>query len=643
MFKCGNIGTLKLKNRLIASPVTPNYATVEGFVTERTLEFYRQRAHSGVSMVITEGAYVHPTGKAYSNQLGIYSSILKEGLEKLAETIHKEGAKACIQLHHAGWRTKSYITGRTPLSCEAAACYPSTPPAKELSEKQAWEIISAFANAALLAKESGFDAVDIHGAHGYLVTCFMSPANNHRHDCFGVDTENNCMNFAVELVKAIRKSVGNDFPIMMKVSAAEFISDGYTIEDMKSMVVLLEQAGIDAITASAGTVGGSVPFDPVHPQYTMRSLPMGTPHNAFAHLAHQLKEVLSIPVIAVGKIHTATDIEEVISGKQADFVALGRSLIADPLWIRKVEEGREQDIRPCIACNQGCFDRLADQQPICCTVNPNMGKLPSVEGNESGKYVMVIGGGAAGMQAALTAAKRGNRVSLWERSSELGGQMILAAIPPDRKEITAFTEYLIRQVKVNGVEIHMNAEVTKDTIQQESPDMVVLATGGQPAFPSAFRKEGSMTAWDLLRQKNRPIGRYVILGGGLVGCETADLLAENSANTVTIVEMLPEVARDAGGDTKKFLKEKFSRYGVNAICGAKLESFTKGEAVISVNGQQEVIPCDYLIIAVGTRADQTLADELGTESVLAYVAGDALRPKRILDAVADGDRIASIL
>jgi NADPH-dependent 2,4-dienoyl-CoA reductase/sulfur reductase-like enzyme len=413
---------------------------------------------------------------------------------------------------------------------------------------------------------------------------------------------------------------------------------------MKIMAVLLEQAGVDAITVSAGTEGGSVPFDPQHPQYTMRSLPMGTPHKAFANFAHQLKEVLYIPVIAVGKILTAQDIEDVLTLGQADFVALGRSLLADPMWIRKVLEQREKDIRPCIACNQGCFGRLADQQDIRCTVNPDVGRLPcTIYRDTVSRNVMVVGGGAAGMQAALTAAERRHRVTLWERNDELGGQMILASILPNRREIGAFKEYLVRQLDEQGVEIHLNVEVTRKLIEQKKPDLVILATGGVPTFPGIFRTKGSVTAWELLQQKERPIGRYVILGGGLVGCETADLLAENPKNTVTIVEMLPEVARKESSDIKSFLKEKLSRYGVRIICGAKLESFTKKEAIVSVKGKQEKLPCDYLVVALGTYANQTLANKLGNTDVLTYVVGDALSPKGILDAIADGARVSSII
>lgn len=643
LFTPARLGALYLKNRMIASPVTPNFASPDGLVTERTLQFYQERARSGVAMVITEGAYIHPTGKAYSHQLGIYHPILKDGLTRLVDTIHAEGALACIQLHHAGWRTKNYLTGHTPLSTQAETCYPNTPPAKELSTQQAEEIIRAFAVASKLAKDAGFDGVDIHGAHGYLITCFMSPANNHRTDRFGGASSKERMNFATELVKAIRAEVGRDFAVMMKISADEFIAEGYSIQDMKTMASILEEAGVDALTVSAGTTGGSVPFDPDYPQYTMRTLPMGTPHNAFANFAAELKQMLSIPVIAVGKIHTAQDIETIVGGGMADFVALGRSLVADPEWVLKVKEGREMDIRPCIACNQGCFDRLANQQDIRCTVNPNMGIFCQSTRTQHKKTVMVVGGGAAGMQAAITASQRGHHVSLWEAQQKLGGQMLLAAVPPDRQEITPFTDYLVRQVQMLDIDVHLNTYVDAALIEKENPDSIILATGGQPVFPQVFRKEGSMTAWDLLASKDRPTGRFVVLGGGLVGCETADLLAENPDNQVTIVEMLPEIARDAGSDTKSFLKEKFKEYGVRIICGGKLESFKPGMAVVSIAGQKEQIPCDYLVVAIGTRADQTLADKLGIRDTLTYVAGDALQPKRILDAVADGNRLASIL
>jgi 2,4-dienoyl-CoA reductase-like NADH-dependent reductase (Old Yellow Enzyme family)/thioredoxin reductase len=626
MFEPAQLGHLHLKNRLIASPVTPNYASPEGFVTERVLQFYKLRAQSGVAMVITEGAYIHPTGKSYTNQLGIYNPILKPGLSMLAHEIHSAGAMAAVQLHHAGWRTKSSIMGRSPLSSEAKSCYSGLPPSQEMTTLQAEQIISAFASAALLAKQAGFDGVDIHGAHGYLITCFLSPVTNHRTDRFGGETPAGRAQFAIEVVKAIRGVVGDDFVVMMKLSADEFISGGYTVDDMKIVAPLLEEAGLNGVTISAGTVGGVVPFDAAWPQYTMRTLPMGTPHKAYAHFAQQLKTVLTIPVIAVGKVHTAQDAEDILNNEQADFIALGRALIADPMWPQKVREGREDEIRPCIACNQGCFDRLAEQQDVRCTVNANMGdENNQIGGNLIKRKVMVVGGGVAGMQAALKASEKGHIVSLWERGGELGGQMILAATPPDRKEI------------------NLDSEVTSELIVSENPDVVILATGGQPAMPAAFKNAGAISAWDLLRQPTHPQGHYIILGGGLVGCETADLLSENPNNSVTLVEMLSDVARDAGGDIKCFLTAKFHKQGVRVICEAKLESYENGMAILSVGGRKESLPCDYLVIAVGTRADQKLADELNVTPILTYVVGDALQPKKIMDAVKDASRVAEIL
>lgn len=645
VFEKAFIGSLELKNRMIASPVTPNYATAEGFVTEATLEFYGARARGGVGMVITEGTYVHPTGKGYTHQLGIYTPAQRNGLARLAEIIHQGGAKAAVQLHHAGRRTQSEITGFSPLSSSDIGCYSKALPPKALTTSQVERLIEAHAQAALLAKQAGFDGVDIHGAHGYLIPSFLSPLTNQREDRFGGSTAEERSRFAVELIKAIREAVGKDFAVTIKLSADDFVPGGCTVRDMQIIASLLEKTGIDGITVSAGTVGGEVPFDPEWPQHLMRTLPMGTPHRAFLHLAAKIHEAVSVPIIAVGKIHNIADVQQVLQLGQADFVALGRSLIADPDWPRKVQEGRENEIRPCISCNQGCFDRLAVQDTVLCTVNPQIGRPPfKLESSDTKKRILVIGGGAAGMQAAATAAARGHQVVLAEQSNELGGQMLLAKAPPDRGDISLLIDYLKGNLKKRGVEVRLSEKVTAETVAKVAPDVVVIATGGVPMIPKTLNNDRTISAWELLQQSEIKTARYLIVGGGLVGCETADLLSENPENKVVIVEMMSEIARDAGSDIKNFMMSKFSSRGVDVRCNTRLKEISNGRAVL-VKGEDKESEIDYdvLVIAVGTRSDHELADCIALSGCEIYVAGDCIRPRRILDAIADGDRIGRLI
>jgi len=387
-----------LKNRLVGSPVTTNFASSNGEATERLVNFYRERAKGGASLVIVEGSFIHPLGKGYVNQLGIHEDSLIPSLIKVVAAIHESGAKASIQLHHAGRRTSSKITGSTPKGPSPIPCYVGGEIPEELTPHGIRRIIECHSLAALRAKKAGFDSVDIHAAHGYLIPAFLSPLSNRRRDEYGGSLENR-VRIAVEVISNVRKVVGDEFPITMKISGDEFAKGGLSIEEMQKIAPFLEKAGVDALAVSAGTVTPEeIGLDYSTPHTFVRTLPMGTKEGCFSYLAGAIKEAVGIPVMAVGRINTPYVAEDILQRGQADLICLGRGLLADPCFPRKALEGRAEEIRICVACNQGCFDRLFLQKEISCMVNPAIGHEEelAIERNRRLRNVWVVGAALQG-------------------------------------------------------------------------------------------------------------------------------------------------------------------------------------------------------------------------------------------------------
>ncbi|MDN5362492.1 MAG: hypothetical protein PWP70_1539, partial [Moorella sp. (in: firmicutes)] len=626
-----NIGKMQLKNRMVMPPMETNYAYGDGSVTGRLVAYHEERARGGVSLIIVEASYVHITGKGFKNGLGIYSDRLIPGLRRLVEAVHAHGAKIAIQLFHGGRQAHSELTGQ-PLLAPSPIPDPTVGEIpKELTKDEINMLVKAFAEAARRAKTAGFDAIEIHGAHGYLLDEFLSPFSNKRADEYGGSLENR-MRFPLEVVRAVRQAVGPEFPIIYRMSADEKVPGGLTLDETKVVAQRLEQEGINALHVSAG-VYASAPWV-IQPMYL--------PRGCLVDLAQGIKSVVKIPVIAVGRINDPEVAEDILKAGKADLISFGRGLLTDPEMPKKVIEGRLDEIRHCIACCQACIDELFRDHAIGCTVNARAGYEHEFTLDRASRpcKVLVVGGGPAGMEVARVAALRGHQVTLWEKSGELGGQLILAFTPPQKDEIATFRDYLMGQLAKLQVKVQLNKEATPEAVRQEKPDVVVIATGARPATLNVpgVEAENVVLSWDVLKGKVQVGKKVAVIGGGLVGCETAEYLAEKG-HEVTIIEMLPQVAGDIGPLLGTMLMERLKQQ-VKIITGAKLKAIEGRTITFTYNDREEdLADIDSVVLAIGSRPEDTLAQAMEGSGIDYYVIGDAVSPRRITQAVFEAMRV----
>lgn len=643
----GWIGSMRLRNRIIMPPMGTEFATEEGYVTEQMKAYYEERAKGGVALVIVEVSCVdYPRGKALRGQISIGHDKYLPGLAELAEVIKRHGAKAAIQLHHAGRSTTTAIVG-----CQPVAPSPIAPPGyenpRELTAEEIGELVSCYALAAERAKKAGFDGVEIHGAHLYLIAQFLSAAWNRRRDIYGGSLENRAR-FLLEIIKQSREMVGSRYPLWVRVNGAEYgTENGITLEETQKVARWAEKAGADAIHVSAWGEGAAL--------YKFAIVPMTEPEGLLVPLAEGIKKVVGIPVIAVGRIRPELG-EKVLRDGKADFISMGRALIADPDLPNKVIAGNLEDIRPCLSCNS-CTDLRTLETGMACQVNAAAGRerefflAPAARSRK----VLVIGGGPAGIEAARVARLRGHQVTLCEKQPQLGGQLLLASIPPYKSTIVRFTDYLVRQVMKLGVEIRLQEEASPALAEQLHADVVVVATGVIPFIPPI---PGIDTAKTVLAEEvllGKEVGaRVVIIGGEVVGCEVAEYLAAKG-KAVTVCEVA-EYTTDTGEVVKRGafaektppslrlrLLDRLSKMGVRMLGGVKYEEIQDtGLLITTSEGGKTFLPADTIVIAAGSKPDTRLYEQLKGK-VEVYLVGDCARPGRIMDAVADGHRVGHLI
>jgi len=629
------IGNITVRNRMVMPPMGTNYASDDGFVTERLVRYYEARAEGGTGLIIVEVAAVAPEGKAITHQIGIWADKFIPGLRYLAESIRKHGARAAIQLHHAGRQTTFQTTGYQPVAPSEIPCPICRDMPRSLTIEEIKGIVEAFGHAARRAREAGFDAVEIHGTHGYLINQFLSPYSNKRTDEYGGSPAGR-RRFPIEVYDAVRAAVGGDFPVIFRMNADEGVEGGITPEEGREFAGLLEKAGVDALHVSGGVYGSPLPIIAT----------MYEPEPPLAHYAAGIRARVTIPVIAVGKIHDPEIGEQLIAGGKADFVSLGRGLITDSHFARKVELGQVKNIRKCIECNQLCVDPLLVYgQPVGCIYNARAGKeheFPFVRARRS-KKVVVVGGGPAGLEAARVARERGHQVVLFERSSELGGQGRLALKPPHKERFGEILRYLIYRVETLDVDIRLNSAATEDKVMREKPDAVILATGAVPLIPAlpGIDPRHAITAWDVLEEKVRP-GRHVaIIGGGLVGCETAAYLAEGDRRVI-ILEMQDELAFDQSPSLRgELLRRLHENSAVEIRTSTEVVSIGEHSITLRSNNQESAIEdLDTIVIAAGAQPYNPLEGILKPLMNEVYAVGDCDRPRKAAEAIHEAFHVA---
>jgi len=649
------VGKMELKNRIVM-PAMHYLPSWDGLLLPHHTDYFVERARGGVAMIIIGGCTIDEYSGA-PNMISVRDDKFIPPLSALAKAVQGHGAKIAAQLYHAGRYTHSMlIGGQQPISSSSVRSKFTGETPRELSIPEIKQVQRNYALAAGRVKRAGFDAVEIIASAGYLISQFLSPIVNKRKDEYGGDYENR-MRFGLEVAREIREEVGSDFPIIFRVAGNEFMEGGLENKEAQVFCRELERAGVDMINVTGGWHETRVP-----------QITMGLPRGGFAYLAQGIKQVVSIPVMACNRINDPLLADQILRDGQADLIGFARGLIADPELPNKAMWGRFDEINYCIACNQGCFDPIFDQKPVTCLVNARAGaegKL-TVQPTTRKKKVMVVGGGPAGLEAARVAALRGHRVCLYEKGEKLGGQLHLAAVPPERGEFLTFVRYLENQLRKLNVAVHTRTEVTPLHIKLENPDAVVVATGAEPLQPDikGVDRPNVIAAWDVLSGKVDTGKEVIIIGGGAVGLETALFLARkgtidaetlhflmfNQAESletlnallfrglkkITVVEMLKKLGQDIGTSTRWIIIQDLARLGVRTMTNTLAKEITAEGLIVEREGKEELIRGGTVVIATGAKAVNSLYEDLRDHIKEIYLIGDAKNPRKALEAVAEG-------
>ncbi|MFH1629896.1 MAG: NAD(P)/FAD-dependent oxidoreductase [Pseudomonadota bacterium] len=628
LFSNYSIKNCHLKNRIIMPGLASFLIGDDGSITEKTIEHYRRRAAGGPAMIIVEACAVSPEGIVSPHQARIYDDRFVEGLAKIANAIKSEGSVPAVQIHHGGRQTSHKVIGQQPVAPSPLPCPAIRGDVKPLTQEEIQELVRKFGDATTRAVDAGFELIEIHGAHGYLINQFLSRFSNIRHDQYGGDVRGRTR-FAEEIVREVRNRVGRDYPISFKISAVEFVKDGLDVDESIEILKILVNAGVDVVQVSAG--------NDATPEWICQ--PMFMEKACLADFAGKIKKALSVPIMAVGRINDPLVADEIIRNGTADLVCIGRGLLADPEMPKKAMEGRLDDIRTCIACNT-CMESIFRRGRVECLVNPALGREKEMAFHpaKTPKKVMVVGAGPGGLNVAWVAAKRGHDVHLFEKQSAVGGQLLLGSITTFKKELRNLIRFQKRQIERFGVKCHLNHEVTTDTVTSCSPDIVILATGSVPSFPpvDGIDKEIVASLSEALNGDREIRGKTVVIGGGPTGCEVALHLSENGCK-VTIVEMLPSIGTRLESMTRKLFIKKLEDNHVEIMTGFRLKRVEDNGIIVGGENDDEVfVEADHVIIAAGSKPDHTLYNRIKSLGYEIHQIGDCLEPRSAKAAIYEG-------
>ena len=628
LFSPFQIKGCQLNSRIVMPPLASFLIADDGSMTDKAIEHYRKRASGGPAMVIVEAHATSPEGIVSNHQARIYDDRFIEGLSRISSVIRSEGAVPAIQLHHAGRQTSARVIKRKPLGASNLPCPTIKGEVEPLTYPEIKRIVREFGEAASRALQAGFQLIEIHGAHGYLLNQFLSRFSNDRTDEYGGTLEGRCR-FSMEIVREVRAKVGPDFPLSFKISAQEFVPNGLTTEESIELLKLIIPCGVDMVQVSAG--------NDATPEWIAQ--PMFMEKACLSESAGQIRKALQIPVMSVGRINDPMVANAIIQEGKADLVCMGRGLLADPEMPKKAREGRIDDIRICIACNT-CMESIFRRGRVECLVNPSLGREQemAIRPAAKPKKVMVVGAGPGGMEAAWVAAGRGHDVHLYERQSQVGGQLQMGSQTKYKKELLTLIRYQKRQADRFGVKFHLDTNVTPALIREVKPDVIILSTGSIPVVPRipGIDKAIVQPLTEILNGKKPEKRSTVVVGGGATGCEVAHYLGDHQCS-VTIVEQLPKIAEQMESMTRKVLLKQLRERNVRIMAGCRLSRIEDhGVYVTDADGKETFVEAEAVVIAIGNRPDNTLYEEIQSLGIEIRRIGDCLEPRSAKTAIYEG-------
>ncbi|MFC1893751.1 FAD-dependent oxidoreductase [Chloroflexota bacterium] len=634
LFEPGTIGTMRLKNRIVMAPMGLGaMAERDGNWSERVREFYVARARGGTGLITTGLVYVYHELEPYSKaHLNLYSDSHLDSLHRIAEGLHSYGAKFSVQLTAGFGRVMAVrlqkLYGGRPVSASATPCFfnPETI-TRALGTGEVEEMAQAFGAAAKRCQVAGVDAVELHGHEGYLIDQFTSAIWNQRTDKYGGSPEKR-LAFAGEAIAAIRSEVGEGFPVIYRVGIDHYLEGGRKPTESLWIARQLQSMGVDALHVDAGC----------YETWWWAHPPTYQPPGCMVDMAEKVKPEVTVPVIAVGKSHYPALAEKVLQEGKADFIAIGRELLADPDWPNKVMEGQLDDIRPCIGDHDGCLQELVSGKSTSCTVNPACGHekewaLTPVKSKRK-KVLLVVGGGPGGMEAARVAALRGIEVILWEKSDRLGGNLWPASAIDFKKDLRDLLHYQVTQLNKLPVKIELGREATAESVFGSGIESVVLATGAIPQIPSIIGADNisMITAADLLLNKGSVGKSVVVIGGGLVGCETSLYLVQNGCQ-VAVIEQLSDILPDVPRANRDMLLKMLADNNIQVSTNASPVRVVAGGILAKHDDKDEILPAESLVLAAGMRPCNELQSKLTGKVADLYAIGDCVEPGHIISAI----------
>lgn len=643
LFNPIKLNGLELKNRVVFPAMGTGFLK-DGYITDEFIDYHVARVLGGSGLNITEAASVHGPSAPRDLLLHIWDDKFLPGLKKFTNAVHEAGGKVCVQLWQGGPAAGLADPEAMFIIPSETNVYGKMVPGT--SVETIHNVVASFGEAARRAVEAGFDCVEFHAGHGYSPHCFLSGAMNKRTDEYGGSLENRAR-YLLESIESIRSNIPDDMPLLMRiVSQDDYVEDGLTTEEIISFCKMAYKKGVDVLDI---TRGNKFPIGTKNFGMKLEVPPIDIPRGFNIEKAARIKEETGMLTIGVGRINSPEQAEEIIASNKTDMVVIGRGQITDPEFCNKSMNGDEESIIHCVACNQGCYDRLTspEYKRINCMRNPAVGREKefALIQTESPKKILIAGGGLAGLEAAITLKQRGHEPVIFEESQQLGGQFLLAGIAPRKEEMREAAISRGKQALKSGIDIKLNKKVTSEILQEVCPDEIIIATGAEPIKLNipGINLPHVTSSFDVLKENTLLEGNVAIIGGGLVGLEVAEYISEKeSINHITVIEMMDEVGKDLGLLRKVSVMENLYAEGIETMVNTKCIEINEDAVILDKDGEKKQLDCDYVVIAIGSRSKNYEEIKIFSEehNIPYYTIGDAKKARRAVNAIGEAAELA---